>query len=99
MDEVDTPSPDAGRIPLGFGVPDLLDLQQPAVAATAHVVLAEVERRTPTRTFEFAPILLLQDRAVLALAEQPLACCRKGSGDHGGHLEPPALWNVSADWV
>ena len=98
MDEVDTPSPPADRIPLRFGVPDLLDLQQPAVA-TAHVVLAEVERRAPTRAFEFATILLLEDRAVLALAEQPLACCRKGSGDHGGHLEPRALWNVSADWV
>jgi hypothetical protein len=36
---------------------------------------------------------------VLALAEQPLAGCRESSGHHGGHLEPRALWNVSADWV
>ena len=98
MDEVDTSSPSAGRIPLGFGVPDLLDLQQPAVA-TAHVVLPEVECRTPTRAFEFATILLLEDRTVLALAKQPLAWLSEGLGRPWGHLEPPALWNVSADWV
>ncbi len=63
----------------GFGVPDLLDLQEPTVTTT-HVVLAEVERGAPTGAFEFSAICLLEDRAVLALAQQPLAGRRKSSG-------------------
>jgi hypothetical protein len=98
LDEVDAAISDSRRIPLGFGVPDLLDLEQSTVAP-AHVVLAELERRAPTGAFEFTTIRLLENGAVLALTQQSLAGCRKGSGDHDGHLPPPTLWNVSADWV
>jgi len=98
LDEVDAAISDSRRIPLGLGVPDLLDLEQSTVAP-AHVVLAEVERRAPTGPFEFTTIRLLENGTVLTLTQQPLTGCRKGSSDHGGHLPPPALWNVSADWV
>jgi hypothetical protein len=39
----------------------------------------------------------LQDRAVLALAQQTLARRGESSSGHGGHLERRALWSVSPD--
>ncbi len=92
---------EAGRrwlrsISFGFGVPDLLDLEQSTVTP-AHVVLAELQRGTPTSALEFAAIGLCEDGTVLALAKQPLARCGKDSGDHGTHLERTTLWSVSPD--
>lgn len=95
MDELDLL---AAGIALGFGVPDLLHLEQPTVT-TSDVVLAELERRAPTRPLEGPPVGLLEDGAVSALSEQPLTGCRKGSGDHVHDLERTTLWNVSPDWV
>jgi hypothetical protein len=85
MDEVDAVrTADCARscVTLGLGVPDLLDLQQPPVAPT-DVVLPELECRSPPRPFEFTSVGLLQDGAVLALAQQTLARRGKGSSDHG----------------
>jgi hypothetical protein len=87
MDEIRTTL--ARCVALTFGVPDLLDLQQSAVT-TSHVVLAEVERRAPAGPFELAAVCLLENRTVLALAEQPLAGCRESSGHHGAILEHAA---------
>jgi hypothetical protein len=87
--EVDTLDGALSGIALGFGVPDLLDLQQTPVPS-AHVVLAKVEGGAPTGTFEFATIGLLQDRTVLALSEQSLTWRRKGSGDHAAILDHDA---------
>jgi hypothetical protein len=86
----------ASGITFGLGVPDLLHLEQSAVSST-NVVLAELERGPPARSFEFATIGLLQDRAVLALTHQTLTWRGKGSGDHGAHHERRPLWSVSPD--
>jgi hypothetical protein len=100
MDEVDSGELVAAAalatITFGLGVPDLLDLEQPSIA-TSHVVLPELERRAPSAALEFASVGLLQDRAVLALAQQTLTRRGKGSGDHGSHLGRGALWSVSPD--
>jgi hypothetical protein len=88
----------AAGIALGFGVPDLFNLEQPTVT-TSDVVLAELERRAPTRPLEGPTVGLLDDGTVPALSEQPLPGCRNGSGDHVHDLERTTLWNVSPDWV
>jgi hypothetical protein len=88
VDEIDTvtaANSTRSCVTFGFGVPDLLDLQETPVAST-DVVLPELEGGPPPGPFEFAAVCLLQDRAVLTLAQQALARRGKNSSDHGAIL-------------
>ena len=68
VNEIDTPFDVTipGRIALGFGMPDLLHLEQCSVA-TANIVLSELQRRAPPGTFDVASVRLLKYGTVLAL--------------------------------